>query len=377
MKADVVIVGAGIVGLAHAWFAAQHGRRVTLFERDAQANGATVRNFGMVWPIGQRVGTNYQRAMRSRQHWLKLRDAAGVWVKECGSLHVATEADEEQVLREFVQLARPTGVEVQILSRAELQERYPHTVTQYTRGALYSPVECCVEPRQAARQLAEYLRNEHGTDFHWNTTVTQLDDGTLTTATGEHWSFNESYICSGADQQTLFPKEYAESGLRTCKLQMMATAPQPDGWQLGPHIAGGLTLLHYAAFAGCPSLPKLRSRYEQTHASELKDGIHVMASQNALGEIVIGDSHHYGSAISPFDSASINQRILAYLQGLVTLPDESIARLWHGHYVKHPDTLQYTAEVQANCFIIASPGGAGMTLSFALAEEWWQSRQSG
>jgi FAD dependent oxidoreductase TIGR03364 len=376
MKADVVIVGAGIVGLAHAWFAALRGRRVTVFERDGQAQGATVRNFGMVWPIGQRLGLNYHRAMRSRSFWMKLREVSGVWVNECGSLHIATEADEEQVLKEFIETAdHQYQVPVQYFSRDRLQQF--HIVNPRVRGAMYSPVECCVEPRQAAQQIAMYLQREHGVEFHWNTTVTHVDEGTLTTATGEQWTFDESYICSGADQQTLFPKEYAESGLRTCKLQMMATAPQPDGWQLGPHIAGGLTLLHYAAFAGCPSLPRLRSRFEQTHASELQDGIHVMASQNALGEVVIGDSHHYGTAISPFDSASINQRILKYLKTLVTLPDERIVRQWHGHYVKHPDTLQYTAEVRPGCFIIASPGGAGMTLSFALAEEWWQSRMSG
>ncbi len=374
MKSDVVIVGAGIVGLAHAWFAALQGRRVVVLDRDAEAQGATIRNFGMVWPIGQRLGVDYQRAIRSRAHWLTLRDRAGVWVNECGSLHIATEADEEQVLKEFVSSAETAGVDAQLLTRAELKNRFPQIVTDRARSALYSPVECCVEPRQAAKQIAAYLHTKHGVEFHWNTTVTQVHNGTLSTTTGESWSFQECLVCSGADMQTLFPREYAASGLRLCKLQMLATPPQPDGWRIGPHIAGGLTLLHYAAFAGCPTMQALRRRFQQTHAEELSNGIHVMASQNALGEVVIGDSHHYGLDISPFDSEFINTRILDYLKTLIMLPDSTIARRWHGHYVKHPDRLQYTAEVQPGCTLIASPGGAGMTLSFALAEEWWLNR---
>lgn len=92
-QADVAVVGGGIVGLAFAWEAARRGRSVVLFDRTPVPQGASVRNFGMVWPIGQVPGADYARALRSRERWLELKRKAGVWAEECGSLHLAHERD--------------------------------------------------------------------------------------------------------------------------------------------------------------------------------------------------------------------------------------------------------------------------------------------
>src|SRR6478736_4119614 len=99
---DVAVVGAGVLGLAHAYHLAKRGLRVGVFERQPRAEGASVRNFGMLWPIGQPPGPLYRLARRSLETWLEVLRAAGIWHDRAGSLHLAYHEDEAQVLAEFV-----------------------------------------------------------------------------------------------------------------------------------------------------------------------------------------------------------------------------------------------------------------------------------
>ena len=367
-RADVAVVGAGIVGLAHAWEAARRGRSVVLFERHSQARGASVRNFGMVWPIGQPHGELHEMALRSRERWLELATSAGVWVEPCGSLHLAHEEDEWAVLQEFAARAPAWGYDCRLLTPAETVEKSPAVVRERLRGSLWSATECCVDPRQAIAQIPLFLSKKYGVTLQFDTAVTAVEAPQVQTARGETWHADHVIVCSGSDFETLFPQVFVEAGLRRCKLQMMRTVAQPAGWRLGPHLAGGLTLCHYAAFRDCPSLGRLRDRFASELPEFVRHGIHVMASQNHLGEVVLGDSHQYDGEMTPFDDPRIDEWILSYLRGMMRLPDRTIAARWHGVYAKHPSLPIFTATPQPGVSVRVAPGGAGMTMSFGLAE---------
>ena len=367
----VGIVGAGIVGLAHAWSAARRGHQVEVFEKSPRASGASIRNFGMVWPIGQPRGAAFSVAMRSRQAWLELGQQAGVWVNRCGSIHLAYRDDELAVLREFAQAAPDHGIDCRLISADETRRRSTAANPKGLLGGLLSESELCVNPRDASAQIAAWLQRRWGVVFRFGTAVSAIHSEQVHLADGPPSRFDRVIVCGGAEVENLFPEVVRRSGIRLCKLQMLATDPQPGGWRLGPHLAGGLTLRHYASFETCPSLVGLRQRIA-TETPELDHfGIHVMASQTDDGRVILGDSHEYDEAIDPFDKAEIDRLILRELRKLIALPSWSIDQRWHGVYAKLPSRPILKAEPLPEVHVRTGTGGAGMTLSFGLAESDW------
>jgi len=366
-RADVAVVGSGIVGLAFAWEAARRGRSVVVFDRDPAPRGASVRNFGTIWPVGLPRGPLRDLALKSRARWVELGRRANVGVRACGSLHVAHARDEAAVLAEFAE-RNPDGT---LLGPADTVREFPAVNPENLVAAYYSKTELAIDPRQALHQIPLFLGESFGVQFRFNTAVTRVEPPGVVTAAGDAWHADQTFVCSGADFETLFPAEYAALDLRKCKLQMLRTVRQPAGWTFDVLLAGGLTLAHYPAFEACPSLPAVKDRLADQYADHARFGIHVLAAPTALGEVVLGDSHEYGADVDPFDKPAIDELILAYARTLVRLPDWTVAARWHGVYAKSLAGPVVTATPAPGCTIVVSPGGCGMTLAFGLAEDWY------
>ncbi len=368
LKADVAIVGAGIVGLAHAYLAARAGRTVVVFERNPVALGASIRNFGMVWPIGQSAGAMHQLALRSRDLWLEILKEANLPSLQTGSLHVAYREDEAAVAQEFSQRGSSLGYNCVWLDPDEVLPHSPALRSEGLLGALWSPTELTVDPRQVLRALPRFMSHTYGVQFYFNSAVRQIGQSCVFTA--DMWCEAGAIIVAGGDDfQTLFPECFRNSGVTRCKLQMMRTAPQPDDWTLGPSLAFGLSFRHYPAFEVCTSLQALKSRVAIETPALDTWGIHVMVSQTSLGELTIGDSHEYGLEVNIFDDPAVNRLILDYAKAYLRVPTLEIAEQWHGVYAKHPDHPYLSFAPADNVRVVTVTSGIGMTISFGLAEQ--------
>lgn len=363
-----IVVGAGIVGLATARALAIKGYAVQVFERSHKAVGASVRNFGMVWPIGQ-PDKLYDRALRSREIWKEMGDAGAFWYDAPGSLHLAYHPDEWQVLQELYEQFRPERP-VALLTPQEVANRSGAAVQQDLLGGLYNADELIVDPREAIAAVPGYLQEKYGVQFFWGRCVSYVSDNTVYICNEEEYEGDVIFICSGTDFETLYPEAFATYPLTKCKLQMMRLAAQPGNWRIGPALCGGLSLIHYQSFRAAASLPALKKRYEENLGNYLDWGIHVMVSQNGRGELTVGDSHEYGLTHDPFDKEFINTMIIDYLHHFARFKDSRIIETWHGIYPKltNGETDLFFSPEPA-VYILNGLSGAGMTLSFGLAEE--------
>ena len=366
---SAIVIGAGIVGLATARALAQKGYGVKVFERSHEAVGAGIRNFGMIWPIGQPTGKLYYHALRSREIWKEIGQSGAFAVEQAGSLHLAYHADEKKVLEEFYE-AEKKNRPLEWLNDSKVLQKSGAVIKEGLLGGLYSKDELIVDPREAIAALPVYLHKKYGVEFFWGKCASYVADQTVYIGNEEEHEADVIVVCSGADFETLFPEEYASYPLTKCKLQMMRLAAQPGDWRIGPALCGGLSLIHYQSFKVAPSLGALRQRYEKELPEYLDWGIHVMVSQNAAGELTVGDSHEYGMTLDPFDKEFINQMVLDYLKKFANFRSWQVTQTWNGIYPKLTNgetDLFFSPE--SGVYVLNGLSGAGMTLSFGLAEE--------
>ena len=369
MNRSAIVVGAGIVGLATARALSLKGFTVTVIEKNEKAIGASIRNFGMIWPVGQPDGKLYDRALRSKIIWKEMADDIGLWYEESGSLHLAYHADEWQVLQELHEIFLNNQRQVSLMNKHIITGKFTGVNSNGLLGGLFSDTEMIIDPREALTLIPVYLSEYLDVKFIWGKAVTSVDTGKVH-LNKDVMEADVICICSGADFETLFPEEFSALGITKCKLQMMRFACADEHFRIGTSLCGGLSLIHYDSFKVAPSLLTLKERYQKEMAEYLQWGIHVMVAQNQNGELTVGDSHQYGLTHEPFDQNFINELITDYLQQFAVTDDWQLTQTWNGIYPKMTNgQTDVFIQPDKDVYIINGLGGAGMTLSLGFTEE--------
>src|SRR5271157_2089174 len=100
--ADVIVIGAGVLGTFHAYYAAQMGFKTLLIERNSFPSDASTRNFGMViQTIVETEGEWPTFAQASRLIYQSIQKEHDIGVQSNGSLYIASTETERAVLEEF------------------------------------------------------------------------------------------------------------------------------------------------------------------------------------------------------------------------------------------------------------------------------------
>jgi len=366
---SAIVVGAGILGLATARALATKGYKVKVIERSQFSIGASIRNFGMLWPIGQPDGQLYERAIRSREIWIEYLNASSIPYNSCGSLHLAYSNEEWDVLDELSNVFWEMGRPVTLINSEQIANRFDGINKTNLKGGLFSSDEVIIDPREGIRNLPHYLEQKFGVEFLWGTAISRVLPGSAFSGS-TRFDADLIFICSGADFEVLYPEFFKQQEITKCKLQMMRFVPEKPAYKIGTSICGGLSLLHYKSFTVSKALEVLKVKLQNEFPEHIKWGIHVMVSQNMQGELTVGDSHEYGLDFDPFDKQYINQLILDYLKNLIHIDKWRLVESWNGMYPKMTNgKTDMHVEIESGVHIVNGIGGNGMTLSFGFAEE--------
>jgi D-hydroxyproline dehydrogenase subunit beta len=356
---DLVVVGAGVMGLAHALEAMRRGLSVVVLERDQRAVGASIQNFGHGCVTAQ-MGHTLECALAARRTWASLASEIGFWFSEAGAVVVARSDEEMAVLHQFAE--RRDGA-VRVVGRRELLGSAP-VGDERVRGGAHLRADVRVDPREAVRAIASWLDDRRGVDVRFSTNVLGIEPDRVRTNRGDVHC-RRTVVCVGHDVDRLYPDVAEQAGVRRCSLHMLAVAA-PPGRRFGPAVMTGSSMLRYPGFRELPATAELRTRVLLESPEIVDLGVNLMFTQRPNGDLVVGDTHAYGRTIEPFSQEPVDDLVLREIRRLLGVDRIVVKERWQGQYAAGPQEFLVAAPM-VDTRIVSATTGIGMTTAFGLA----------
>ncbi|WP_411565903.1 TIGR03364 family FAD-dependent oxidoreductase [Pseudomonas orientalis] len=362
---DLLIVGAGILGLSHAYAAAKRGLKVKVFERSATPQGASVRNFGQALVTGQPPGPMLDLARESHDIWGHWAQVAGLALKRNGSYLFARTEAEEHLLQAFCAgRAREHGYNVELLRGAALNDLYGGQFRHH-RAALHGRDDQQLYSREAIPALINYLAQALNVEFHFSTLVRDVEPGQLHSTAG-CFRGEQIIVCSGHDYQTLLAESIAALNPQVCRLQMLRARPASN-LNLQHALLTGLSCVHYGAFADLREAAAVQAQILRETPHLHAHGIHLLISPTPHGELIIGDSHEYGSDASPFNAEQVDDWLIELAEQTLGCKIQVVER-WQGVYGSRGPAPFSFVQAAAGISVALMHTGVGMSVGPAMAE---------
>ncbi|MFJ1764359.1 TIGR03364 family FAD-dependent oxidoreductase [Amycolatopsis sp. NPDC088138] len=363
----ILIVGGGVLGTLHAWQAVERGHDVVQLEREPEARGASVRNFGLVWVGGRATGAELDTALRARTLWERIGERVpGLGFRANGSLTVVRTEAELAVAAEVAAGAEAADRGFKLLDAVETKKLNPALRGDF-RGALWCDRDAAVEPRVAQPALRAELARSGRYTWLPGREVRHLSATGVVDDRGERHDGDVVVFCTGAWTGGLVRELAGEPPVRKVRLQMAQT--EPLGEELSTSVADGDSFRYYPAYRGAAldTLAETQPQGDVAAAHRMQ----LLLVQRLDGSLTIGDTHEYDTPFA-FDVTEDPYEHLAEVAGaLLGRPLPRIRRRWAGVYAQTTDTARivHRERVADNALLVTGPGGRGMTCSPAIAED--------
>ncbi|MEV8335136.1 TIGR03364 family FAD-dependent oxidoreductase [Streptomyces niveus] len=364
----VIVVGAGVVGTMHAWHAVNRGHEVVQIERESEARGASLRNFGQIWVSGRAGGEELATALRARELWQEIGGRVpGVGFRACGSLTPLRGELETAVAEAAVARSDAVDRGYRLLTADAARVLNPALRGDFT-GALWCERDAAVEPRTAQLALKQALLASGRYTFLGGREIREVvGTASVRDDHGDIHTGDAVILATGAWLGGLV-RELAGPGLpvRRVRLQMMQT--DPLGEDLTTSVADADSFRYYPAYRG-DALDALNSGQPQAPTAA-EHRMQLLMVQRRDGGLTIGDTHEYEH---PFAFDTVQEpydHLTRVVESFIGRPLPRVRRRWAGVYAQCTDTTRvvHRQQVRDGVWLVTGPGGRGMTCSPAIAE---------
>ena len=336
---DVAIVGAGIVGTACADECARGGMRVAVIERDMIASDATAAAMGHIVVMDDSEA-QFALTRYSQQLWQELRAElpGDVEYEQCGTVWVAADEEELELVRRKDVYHRDRGVPTRIVSAEELAVIEPG-LRKGLAGGLLVPEDAVLYPPCAARFLMERAQT-NGAQLRLGAAVSEMGKGRIRLHDGtEFWA---PILVNAAG--TASPMLTPGIGVKKRKGHLVITDRYP-----------GL-VRHQLVELG----------YLKSAHSAVADSVAFNVQPRSTGQVLIGSSRQYGAEHKGVDHDILRRMLERAKEYMPNLAEKSAIRVWTGFRAATADKLPLIGPWPEDSTVYLATGHEGLGITTSL-----------
>jgi glycine/D-amino acid oxidase-like deaminating enzyme len=379
--ADVVVVGAGIIGCASAYYLARRGVRVVVVERGAVPGEQSRKNWGFVRQQG-RDPSEMPLVMEANRMWRGLGRELGADIEWVAGGNLALAADEARMARfeAWLPVAREFGLETRLLRARDLTAVVPGLAGAWA-GGMHTPGDGHADPEKATDAFARAAR-AHGATLHVGCAVQSVTTraGAISGVVTERGEVRAPWVvcAAGAWSSRLVRTLGVRLPQRWVRGTVARTTPAPAVsacavW--GPGVAfrqrrdGAFTIAAGGALDHDVTLDSLRQLrfflpnfWKNKALFRFHVGRPLLASLAAAlpGSAARRQPLVWDRDLEPRPNAVKVQRSLTELQRVLpALPPLGIARSWAGYIDAAPDLVPVLGEVAQRKGLLLATGFSG------------------